>query len=665
MYFEVTETLTHVHAAQITEYFKEEDLGIQMIVSIGDTQGHNRFIRYVLSDRDADYWDPGNWDITDQFHGRHADISGDPPDPGSQSMQPASVCFGAGYGRILWGSDTMHDWISEMLAPMTSSGQAKFSHIYGLKWCSWDVNPYSLTVQLSTIKDQLPEQAGNSNSPAAAILYGGGPDVTESFNRVLYTPSVSSVVDTWAMVASSDGGETAVVYGDYIYWNRRFGTTPFNKVLRPQILRRRPVLVAPGGINLAKANCDYVDEDIFGRTVSADVDALSEDSMNPGVYLDGSLSLPRVPCIPAAVFKVVMSRMATAPSSREASAGQFLISKSGGNTLSWITGGGADTSFVRRWRAWVLDGTYDQASAVNPNKTTSLALSAFDSVNTTNAALKYSCGDRWCPLPAIALRLIPGAGGPAPFAFPLDLIGSDSGTPSDDNYFYMAVAEALDGQGSLPYPLAPITGSSNPATPTPNEVLRVTGLNLSTSQHWQLRVVGMQAIGNWDSFSSRETTPGSGSSERYWPLFHLYSDSGGVVRAIQFMADCQNHKFRVRIRLGGSFTDYTFSTSRHDWIPDAQLMVVIAFDGTSIAPKLIVGASLGGDQTRTTTISNPFGGASPTFSELRFSATELEAVADEVVEFRWFGGDYDDDVSSAPTESSVAEALEDLSFLDE
>ncbi len=663
-----TDTLTHVHTAQITEYGTSDPPGLQMVVSIGDTQKHNRFARYVLPSITSDYTSDGNWTKTEEFHGRFE--RPEESDPGSWSQQPASVCFGPTPGSIIWGSDTCDDWINVMDVPNSSGGQAPTAQAYGLKRCGGDGfgNPFQAT--LSTIKDRMPELAGSSGSDAVAIILGGEGD---TFRRLLYTPVVSTTVDTWAQVAATRGdADTSVAYGSYLYYCNRNGHKPFKRIAKPEITRLRPVVLSPGGINLAQKDCDHIRQDVFENTIddSVIVSQLTEDSSHPGQYLDGSLLLPKIPSKPAAVFKVETSRQSTTPSGRPAGAGQMLVSQDGSDTLNWDYGipiaPGDRLALVRRWRSWILDGSYQHGS-FTPNKTTSMSLHALSGSVQTYNSLKFSCGDRWCPQASIGRRQINQLGSsPGPFSFPLEVLASDVGTKSDDNYFYLAVAEALDGNGDLPYPIAPTEGSTNP-TATADEVLHVTGMSLGSASSWQVRVAGMHAIGGWDHYASRGTynTSETYVSNRIWPLFHIRGSSGSSERTIEFLADCENKGFMVSLRSpGGSRTDYSFGADRHIWFADSPLYVTIAFTDTTATPQLIVGASLGGDEMQTLVIKGPFADSDsrPVFTELRFHATTAES--NEVVGFRWFGGDYDNAPASVPTEKSVEGSFASLSFLE-
>jgi hypothetical protein len=189
-------------------------------------------------------------------------------------------------------------------------------------------------------------------------------------------------------------------------------------------------------------------------------------------------------------------------------------------------------------------------------------------------------------------------------------------------------------------------------------------MGLASTSSWQVRIAGMHATGGWDHFASRGTFEGNPAayiSNRAWPLFHLAETSGDSNRTIEFLADCGKRGFRVRLRTGsGSPADFPFAEDLHYWYPDSPLYVTIAFNASANA--LIVGASLGGDEVRTVSISNPFGETPPTFSQLQFRSTPVEG--SEVIGFRWFGGDYDPSPATVPTEAKVKESWSSLSFLE-
>jgi hypothetical protein len=189
-------------------------------------------------------------------------------------------------------------------------------------------------------------------------------------------------------------------------------------------------------------------------------------------------------------------------------------------------------------------------------------------------------------------------------------------------------------------------------------------MGLASTAPWQVRIAGMHATGGWDHFASRGTYLTEGYvSNRQWPLFHLFDTASDPGWTIEFLADCEKRGFLVRIRKpNGKATDYPLASALHYWYTDSPLFVTIALSTSTHAPSLIVGASMGGDEMRTLTISDPFDGQTTSFGDLRFHATAAES--NEVVGFRWFGGDYDHSLIAQPTEPSVKASFSSLNFLE-
>lgn len=665
IFWTITDSLTHTHSCQITEYVPsiEGPDGLQLITSIGDAPACNRFWRVIMEDTSDDYTVTANWQSpVDEYHGRHFHTaSSDPPgdDPGTLSSQPAAVCFGHEPGKIIWGTDTTHDVIVQMNAPMTSAG-ATFSHLYGVPHCAGNRitgQENRITPILGTIRDPRPELAGLQGSPAVAILIDGTETPSRiDFTRLLYTPrvgpySASSTEDatTWTQAAIvRTPWAFAIIFDGDIYLSSSQGSYGLKRIPVPDVRVFRPLLLGPGGANLAVEDCSYLGTFYqSGDPVDSSVDVDRLTQVVPGEYTDPSsntIYLPVPPCIGAAVFRVRTSRYASGPTGRKATVGNFKLSANSTITgMAWATNPSPGVFPVRRWRTWVIDGTLGE---ISPNKTTFSELSQLESPE-VNAQAIYSCSDRWCPAHAIARRTLASG---STYAFPLDMIGGSLGGDSpDDNCFYVIVDGALDGNGSIGYPLAPNASG-------PDERLTLEDLNLIAKPlgdaGWRMRVVGMHPIGSWDHFSERSDAGDASLDDRRWSLFHVWADDDNW---IEIRARCQSKCYELRICDGGTISSHSFGDEEDQyWYPDAPLLVAIGYwDEES---SVVVGLSLGGDQLRVLSVE-AFANET-VFTEVRFR----DAETDEVVEFRWVGGDYDD--GSPPDNSWLPTAFANLGFLD-
>jgi hypothetical protein len=323
--------------------------------------------------------------------------------------------------------------------------------------------------------------------------------------------------------------------------------------------------------------------------------------------------------------------------------------------MAWTTNPGAGSFPVRRWRAWILDGTF---GSLSPNKTTSAQLSQLEGTTGVNAGAGYSCSSRWAPLHAIARRDIPDtAPNPNPLLpFPLDFIAGEGGDGPDDNAFFLIVDMALDGNGAIGFPQQPAQTTS-PGTNT-DESLTRKDLSLTCSPEttggWRTRLSGMHPVGSWDHFSERSNALFPALSDKSWALFHLWANSNNW---IELRADTENKRYELRIRDNGTTTSYPFGDDddiEQFWIADAPLHVALGYDNAS--GEVVIGVSLGGDQVRQFRVAAFTLGV--TLTQLRFRSAE----SGEIVEFRWIGGDYNDE--NPPESDWVETAFESLEFLD-
>jgi hypothetical protein len=666
-YFELTDTLTHVHTCQITEYGSPSDpAGLQMIGSLGDSQTRNRFIRWVLPDINLDYSDPASWLSTDNFHGAHADLSSSPAFPGSLSSQPVGAAFGPTPGSIIWGSDTCSDWLSLMQLPLTGPGQASFHHLYGLAASVGAADGTDFGSRLSpfcgSIRDPFPELGG----PAVTVFAADG--ATSNLNnsaliRVLYCPSIGQTPDQWTQVAGVHvGSATTAIYGGRIYYTSEISRFGLWSVPIPQTRTFRPILAAPGGVNLVEGGSYFASGGI------GNLEPL-QPGTNPGEWVDHGRTV-HAPTLSDRVFRIrtdrnsgsnMVAALKQSTTQEHGSAGSWAEPE-----LGWYSGRdryNRPIDRVRRIRAWMLDATYSDGTpgfGTTPNKTSYLTMSmrAGDvPVNVAYSAVKYSCGDRWCPMTIIGRRSIqtsdpnPGLG-----------VWLDTAT-TDNNDMYFALDQAMDGVGSIGYPLPPQTPGAGAPIRSPDELLSVTSLGLSCGGDWMLRLAGMQPTGNWDHYSDRGAQDdGQWQSNRRWPLFTLWSDPDTYV---EFSADCEQRGYILKFKTSGApVQTVSFGDGLQVWLPESPLLVALAYDASQHA--LYAGASLGGDRVRTATIPVAFPNpAAVTFATLQFSGAGggRYGTRPEVVEYRWFGGEATMAPPPLRNEASLRSVFNDLSFL--
>ncbi|MBC7834645.1 MAG: hypothetical protein H7Y88_06030, partial [Phycisphaerales bacterium] len=645
-YFDIPGAIrAHAHAAQITEY---KSSGLQMLASMGDGL-QNRLVRHVMVNRNLDYTNAANWSVTDDYHGRypHGSVTA------TNSFQPIGAAFGPEPGTVLWGSDQYTDWLNLVRMPDVDgtglSAQCSIEHIYGLStgagYKTYDVSEtVDITVPNIFVMNQgRPE----TNGPIVASFHDSRVTGRVSVDRVLYSPGLDVLKATFntrrytfMQVAAARVGElTCCTYGSFIYFNGFNGTNPdyvgLRRIPAPSYKIVQPILVAPGGKNMVKATC-WVNGD-------GPLSTFTPMTQVGGQWVDGTQVLTP----PSMGDRLIKINMLTSDSSN---LGLIGVSRAQGGTNwndvspSWLN----NLAQVRRFRGWLLDGSKGRKT---PNKTLgfSVSFNQGDSTNLTASGIQYSSGDQWCPITRIARRFIPGPT-IGRTGLVLGVIGNSGGNPvfTDDNYGWVIIDLAQDGNGSLSYPQPPEQDG-------PDELLTVLQLGLGHAINWSLRLAGVHPIGNWDQYADR-TGALPTIEDRRWPLFTIWGDDNNW---IEFIANCQDNTFRVKVRANGGSISTTDFGSRLFWIADAPLYVGFGYKPST--SQLFVGASLGGDQVQIATISAAFGEA---LTELRFRGrTGGVSNQGEVCEFRWPGGEIVTEGTPLDT-TTLPTAFSDLSFLD-
>jgi hypothetical protein len=173
-----------------------------------------------------------------------------------------------------------------------------------------------------------------------------------------------------------------------------------------------------------------------------------------------------------------------------------------------------------------------------------------------------------------------------------------------------------------------------------------------------MKVALMTPESGWDHRAARETFNGSGTSGRRWPVFTLWASD---TRYIEFLADCENKGFLVRVKDGsGAPTEYEFGGGKQIWLPNSPLLVAIGRSNTT--SELYIGASLGAGlvETSSDAIALSSGAA---LTELRFRGAPGTGYNGhgEVIGLRVFGGMCD--TTNALTNANIGGAFVNLDFL--
>ncbi len=656
--------LNHVHSCIATEWnaLDAESPGVQLVASIGDNMVHNRFIRFTMADHTADYTitTPDPWTIQENYHAK-ADAQGGPAEA-TQSMQPATGFFAPTAGDIIWTADLQTEWISLMRLPTggASPDQARFQHLYG--WATgYGHDALNPNVPRSRpvffgLSQPRPEVIGHRLAAVydeEASLSGATPEA----RRVLFCPD-STKPREWVQVAATPNvkaSPTVAIHesptqGNYLYFASFGGIErmPIPSATANTLLSIRPMLVAPGGQNMVRSG-DY-------HVQPVDANPFARFSKSGGQWVDPADATRILPNPPSMATRAIQVR--TKIGDNTSHAGNVRVSGAQGG---WNLAGGpawTEGTQVRRLRGWVLDNSYNRSgltAPLLPNKTNQTLVRLWDEQGALSGGngINYSCDDRWCPVTIISPEgLVQGTG------LGLRISGDGRGNDNfkDENYGFFIADLALDGNGSLPYPMTPETNG-------PDEKLTIGGLTLTTEQSWSIKVAGMVPVANWDHHAGRETFNGSGVSARRWPLFSLWADNDNW---IEFSANCETKGFRLRVKANGTILDpIDFGEGRQIWLPDSPVIIGVAHAYTAGAPAsrlLYVGASLGGDLVKVgpNGIVVPWSGK--TISELRFRGAPSASIPDgEVCEFRWIGGEINP--TTALTNTSLPSAFTDLAFL--
>lgn len=710
----------HLHSAHVAQY---GETGLQMVVSIGDAQPHSRFVRFTIDDvtvsgHEADYANPANWNVDggnastppDGYHGFRQTTT-----LGSRSQQPVGVAVGprlstykpfssanpAVRSTLIWGGDEQAEVLTRMVLPEPgdSPNQLWIEHLYGFNTgfgSNYEGDFTRLHGIVFALAQARPERADvDWAAPLVAVLSNA--DDTKSMTRVLYCPDPVQNPTLWMQLATRWGTSpgTAVVHGSKVYFVAYGDQTDVKGVRSIDVSGInantatifRPIIIAPGGKNLAVQSCYVKKGEQWTSNSTKPLLMLANPATPslPPVGVDniqglGMRYLPPLPCVSARIFRVQTKRTV------EGTIGNRFICRihlSGAAADQWnqLVGGGwnsADAQ-VRRVRCWVLDGSWGVLTGANgqshPNKTAQMSMRMIDG-GTHNpddfkgAPLLFSCSNRWCPLTIVGFRAIDQSGGANERGIGIELLcASDTGYdafPPDDNYLYLAIDGAFDGNGSLPYPIAlsPVAG---PVSEGPDELLTIdassTSVSLGFDQPWTIRLGGIVPSGTWDQYAQRTPVNDPGTDIRYWPLFTLWADDSNW---IEFSANCVTRGFRVTVKANGSAQPYNFGDGDQLWLPESVLMAAISWDSASNPKKLYFGASLAnGTMAKPTEFgfAVAWGSSVTRINEIRFRGAPGAGFSGfgEVSEFRWIGGQIED--AATTSEAGFKQLFQSIDFL--
>ncbi|MBL8763766.1 MAG: hypothetical protein JNM07_05815 [Phycisphaerae bacterium] len=659
----------HAHACHLIEY---DTAGMQLLVSLGDAQESNRFARLTRSSTTGDY--TTGWTTTDNFHARR-NVS---PDVGSYCGQPVGAAWGPSIqlspsgvyaSSVVWGSDETSDLFIGMTPPLPSATvqQAGAAHLWGLstgfgsQTIGADARPKGIVF---TINEPRLEVAG----PLVAVwsdhdTLSDGSSV-ETFMRVLYCRAAATTeLGRWIQVASAttlNNQGTAALFGDtilYAKWGASDGGL-YSVPVPTDSTVFHPVIVSPGGSNLVHAAPAYVTGD-----QAYSISVITRANAN-AAFVDGSLSLPKPPSKSLRLYKIVS--LATNTATTNQFLAQFHVSSNSTSTWNVVSPYWSSTDRIRRYRAFVLNGSFNQ-TAFSPNKTLQLgSYTMNESGPTTPFAPSFWTGsNRWCPSTIIGWRSFSVTGGFAE-ALGIQLTSNFFGnTPPDDNCIYIVIDGAFDDWGDIPYPM------DAQASNQPDELLTVemvSGgpvLDVSTSASWSLRLAGMTPEGAWDLYADRrEVFSSMGTDHRFWPNWALVVDDDNYV---EFQANCVIKGYTAVLYVSGvATTTADFGSGTNWWLPNSPHYWGLGYQYSGGTAWLSIGATLGGApvQVYDDGSGNPLDISAllgRTFTKIVFRAGGSSPIPNEVVGNRWFGGAIDD--ANTLTNSTLPNAFTDIDWI--
>ncbi len=691
----------HLHSAHVAEYGA---VGLQMIVSVGDAQFHSRFVRFSISDysqSDDYYTNPANWTVDrgantspDGYHGFRQTIAGEKTLPGSRSQQPVGVAVGprtttskpfatqtATRSTLIWGGDEQAEVLTRMVLPEPgdSPNQLWIEHLYGFNTgfgSNYAGSFARLRGLVFSLAQARPEKASVAGAAPLVAVLSNADDET-SMTRVLYCPDPVPNAPLWVQLATRWGSSsgTAVLHGTKVYFSAYGDPDSETWGLRSIDVSQldttvfKPIIVGPGGKNLAISTCFVETGDqapVLGS--SAGIVALSKNAS--GIWIDtlpgfAIRKLPSPPSMTSRVFRVRTRRDATMNANRFICRIHLSGEEGQWNQLASGHGWNSNVAQVRRVRCWVLDGSFSVLNGANgqsyPNKTAQMSMRMIDGgdqnpADFKGAPLLFSCSNRWCPLTIVGFRAIDQFADPNEQGIGIELLcSSDTGYdtfPPDDNYLYLAIDGAFDGNGSFPYPMALSVAASEPLS-RPDELLTIntsnTDVALGFDQAWTVRLGGILPSGTWDQYAQRTPMNEPDTDLRYSPLFTLWADNANWV---EFSANCVTRGFRVTVMANGSTQLYDFGDEDQLWLPESVLMAAISWDSASNPKKLYFGATLANGTLATPTefgLAVTWGTSVTRFNEIRFRGAPGTGFSGfgEVSEFRWIGGQIDEGATTS------------------
>ena len=642
----------HAHAGAIV---KSGTTGVRLVAGIGDTAIHNRLFTATLADHsDPGWWNPSHWTVTDNYHGRAVPTTSPPPNDrgaddnqitaflGSQEVDPAATVCGA---------DTTAEPLVLLRTPSETSRKPTMEHLWGIDsdtYSTSGANSSPMRGAFNALGVRCPAPERRETIVAHVREEFPGEFADHQAQRILYHPPSQNNLRLWAEVAARRTVEpTAAAFGDTIAMAGQLGGSStgdgIRRVLRPGTggvgeRTLRPIVISPGGINMLRAGFAYT-------TFPANPHLIQPLTRNPttGRWEDTSVSpaivLPAAACRGDRAFRV---RVENAASGAVDIARMYIASATAGNDNE--TGWAKDPQ-ARKFRVLACDGSHHAHSGFSRPSTGrfSCAYSPTDALTDLKRSQgNVSVSDRWIPHTLSVTEELAANQSPR-----IVLRSGFAPTDSSEGHYYIIFDTARDGEMAFPYPLDPHPGPDGPDPNGPDELLDITGLALNGA--FTLLLAGMMPGDDWD-----QRTPRTGG---LWPLFTLVAGSG---HHLEFDADTTTSRFALRGQGSGGTFDHRWGEHLPDppqaqvpfkqhWGRNSPLLIGISYTGSS----LIAVASLGGGapiETASLTLT-----LSPPVSLLKF-----RGFLNEVVSFRWFGGEVKE---TAETEQQIRDHLESLDFL--